>query len=137
MRSRGRYGSFARVGGGGVQYEGTNFLVPIDIVAKSEAPVADDAVRLQRLLDGLRDQKARFSLAIADACRDNPFNGQGRAIGGRSLAPVAAANGQMVLYSAGAGQAARDRLGPNDSDPNGVFTRVLIKEIRKPGVPVD
>ena len=137
----------SRVGGGdevifyfsghGVQFDGTNYLVPIDIVAESEAQVADDAVPLQRVLDDLRDQKARFSLAIVDACRDNPFKGQGRAIGGRGLAPVTAANGQMVLYSAGAGQAALDRLGPNDSDPNGVFTRVLLKEIRKPGVPVD
>ena len=123
--------------GHGVQFEGTNYLVPIDIVPESEQQVADDAVPLQRVLDDLRDQKARFSLAIVDACRDNPFKGAGRAIGGRGLAPVTAANGQMVLYSAGAGQSALDRLGPNDVDPNGVFTRVLIKEMRKPGLPVD
>jgi uncharacterized caspase-like protein len=123
--------------GHGVQFEGTNYLVPIDIVAESEQQVADDAVPLQRVLDDLRDQKARFSLAIVDACRDNPFKGQGRAIGGRGLAPVQAANGQMVLYSAGAGQAALDRLGSNDADPNGVFTRVLIRQINRPGVPVD
>ncbi len=137
----------ARVGGGdevifffsghGVQFDGTNYLVPVDIVAESEQQVADDAVPLQRVLDDLRDQKARFTLAIVDACRDNPFKGQGRAIGGRGLAPVMAANGQMVLYSAGAGQEALDRLGPNDKNPNGVFTRVLIKQIQRPGVPVD
>lgn len=123
--------------GHGVQFEGTNYLVPIDIVAENEQQVADDAVPLQRVLDDLNDQKARFSLAIVDACRDNPFKGAGRAIGGRGLAPVTAANGQMVLYSAGAGQSALDRLGPNDRDPNGVFTRVLLKEMQKPGVPVD
>lgn len=123
--------------GHGVQFEGTNYLVPTDIVAESEAQVEDDAVPLQRVLDDLRDQKARFALAIVDACRDNPFKGQGRAIGGRGLAPVQAANGQMVLYSAGAGQSALDRLGPNDANPNGVFTRVLIKQINRPGVPVD
>lgn len=41
------------------------------------------------------------------------------------------------MYSAGAGQEALDRLGAQDEDPNGVFTRVLIKEISKPGVPAD
>ncbi len=123
--------------GHGVQFEGTNYLVPIDIVPENEQQVADDAVPLQRVLDDLRDQKARFSLAIVDACRDNPFKGAGRAIGGRGLAPVTAANGQMVLYSAGAGQSALDRLGPADKDPNGVFTRVLIEEMRRPGLPVD
>jgi len=123
--------------GHGVQFEGTNYLIPVDLVPQSEAQVIDDAVPLQRVLDDLRDQKTRFALAIVDACRDNPFKGTGRAIGGRGLAPVTAATGQMVLYSAGSGQEALDRLGPKDTDPNGVFTRVLIHEMTKPGVTAD
>src|SRR5262249_52392073 len=55
----------------------------------------------------------------------------------RGLAPVTAATGQMILYSAGAGQEALDSLGSSDKDPNGVFTRVLIQEMRKPGVRAD
>jgi hypothetical protein len=121
--------------GHGVQFGGTNYLVPVDIAADSEAQVADDAVPLQRILDDLTDQKARFSLAIIDACRSNPFKEAGRAIGGRGLVPVTPATGQMIMYSAGAGQAALDNLGPHDGSPNGVFTRVLIQEMRKPGVP--
>jgi hypothetical protein len=121
--------------GHGVQFGGTNFLVPVDITADSEAQVADDAVPLQRILDDLTEQKARFSLAIIDACRSNPFKEAGRAIGGRGLVPVTPATGQMIMYSAGAGQAALDNLGPHDTNPNGVFTRVLIQEMRKPGVP--
>ncbi len=123
--------------GHGVQFEGTNYLIPTDLVPQSQEQVVDESVPLQRILDDLRDQKTRFALAIVDACRDNPFKGTGRAIGGRGLAPVTAATGQMVLYSAGAGQEALDRLGSRDSDPNGVFTRVLIKELLKPGVPAD
>jgi hypothetical protein len=123
--------------GHGVQFDGTNYLIPTDLVPQSQEQVMDDAVPLQRVLDDLHDQKARFALAIVDACRDNPFKGSGRAIGARGLAPVTAATGQMVMYSAGAGQEALDRLGDGDADPNGVFTRVLIKEISKPGVPAD
>ena len=123
--------------GHGVQFEGTNYLIPTDLVPESEAQVVDDSVPLQRVLDDLRDQKTRFALAIVDACRDNPFKGTGRAIGSRGLAPVTAATGQMVMYSAGAGQEALDRLGPHDSNPHGVFTRVLIEELNKPGVPAD
>jgi len=121
--------------GHGVQFGGTNYLIPVDITADSEAQVADDAVPLQRILDDLTDQKARFSLAIIDACRSNPFKEAGRAIGGRGLVPVTPATGQMIMYSAGAGQAALDNLGPHDTNPNGVFTRVLIEAMRKPGVP--
>src|ERR1700722_12895249 len=123
--------------GHGVQFEGTNYLIPTDLTPENQEQVVDESVPLQRILDDLRDQKARFALAIVDACRDNPFKGTGRAIGGRGLAPVTAATGQMVLYSAGAGQEALDRLGPQDSDPNGVFTRVLITELNKPGVAAD
>ena len=43
----------------------------------------------------------------------------------------------MVIFSAGTGQQALDRLGPNDKDKNGVFTRVLIKEMKNTGVTVD
>lgn len=121
--------------GHGVQFGGTNYLIPVDITADSEAQVADDAVPLQRILDDLTEQKARFSLAIIDACRSNPFKEAGRAIGGRGLVPVTPATGQMIMYSAGAGQAALDNLGPHDNNPNGVFTRVLIQAMRKPGVP--
>lgn len=122
--------------GHGVEMGGANYLLPVDIKGDAEDQVRDDAVPLQRVLEDLQERKARFSLAIIDACRNNPFRDAGRAIGGRGLAPTTAATGQMVLYSAGSGQQALDRL--NDRDPvrNGVFTRVLLKEMEAPGVPV-
>lgn len=43
----------------------------------------------------------------------------------------------MVIYSAARGQQALDRLGPGDTDPNGVFTREFIKRMRTPGLPVE
>jgi len=123
--------------GHGVQLGGANYLLPVDIRGDSEDQVKDEAVPLQRVLDDLQDQRARFSLAIIDACRNNPFKGAGRALSSRGLAVTAAATGQMVLFSAGAGQQALDSLGPGDKNPNGLFTRVLLKEMDRPGVPVD
>ena len=123
--------------GHGVQLGAANYLLPVDIRGDSEEQVKDEAIRLQRILDDLSERKARFSLAIVDACRDNPFKGSGRAIGGRGLAPAAAASGQMVIFSAGTGQQALDRLGDKDKDPNGLFTRIFLREMAKPGVPID
>ena len=123
--------------GHGVQLGGANYLLPVDIRGDNEDQVKDEAVPLQRVLDDLQDQRARFSLAIIDACRNNPFKSAGRALGTRGLAVTAAATGQMVLFSAGAGQQALDSLGPGDHNPNGLFTRVFLKEMEKPGVPVD
>ena len=122
--------------GHGVEMGGANYLLPIDIKGDAEDQVRDDAVPLQRVLEDLQERKARFSLAIIDACRNNPFRDSGRAIGGRGLAPTTAATGQMVLYSAGSGQQALDRLSDRDPVRNGVFTRVLLKEMETPGLPV-
>jgi hypothetical protein len=76
---------------------------------------------------------------MIDVCRDNPFKGSGRSTGDEAigLAPTTAATGQMVVFSAGTGQQALDKLGPNDKDKNGLFTRVFIKQMQKPGITID
>ncbi len=125
--------------GHGVQIANANYLVPIDINGEGEIQMRDEAISLQRVLDDMSEKKAKFTLAIIDACRDNPFKVAGRAIGSssRGLAPTTAATGQMVIFSAGTGQRALDNLGPNDKNKNGLFTRVFVSEMQKPSVPID
>lgn len=123
--------------GHGVQLGAANYLLPVDIKGEGEDQVKDDAILLQKVLDELEEKKTKFALAVIDACRDNPFKGKGRALGGRGLAPTTAATGQMIMFSAGSGQQALDRLGDGDKEKNGLFTRVFAKEMLKPGVSVD
>lgn len=123
--------------GHGVQLGNTNFLLPVDIRGDNEEQVRDDSIQLQRVLDDMHERKVRFTLAVIDACRDNPFRTQTRALGGRGLAPTQAATGQMIIYSAGSGQQALDRLGAQDPEKNGLFTRVLLREMLTPQLPVD
>jgi hypothetical protein len=123
--------------GHGVQLGNANYLLPTDVQGDHEDQVKDDAILLQKVLDDLEEKKTKFALAVIDACRDNPFKGKGRAIGGRGLAPTSAATGQMIMFSAGSGQQALDRLGDNDKDKNGLFTRIFVKEMLKPGLSVD
>ena len=123
--------------GHGVQLGSSNFLLPTDILGENEEEVKDEAIALQKILDDMNEKRAVFTLAMIDACRDNPFRVAGRAIGGRGLAPTSAASGQMIIFSAGVGQQALDKVGPNDKSKNGLFTRIFIEEMQKPGVPVD
>ena len=123
--------------GHGVQLGNANYLLPIDVQGDQEDQVKDDAILLQKVLDDLEEKKTKFALAVIDACRDNPFKSKGRAIGGRGLAPTSAATGQMIMFSAGSGQQALDRLGDNDKEKNGLFTRIFVKEMTKPGLSVD
>src|SRR5438105_2698626 len=90
------------------------------------------------LASALPAQAARLALVIGnDHYRAIPGLKNGRAIGGRGLTGVAGATGQMVIYSAGEGQEALDRLDDHDHVRNGLFTRVFLREMRKPGVPVN
>jgi formylglycine-generating enzyme required for sulfatase activity len=125
--------------GHGVQLGAANYLLPTDVAAEDEGRVLDEALPLQRVLDALSEQRVRFSLAIVDACRNNPFPpSRERSIkASRGLAPTNPASGQMVMFSAGAGQSALDLLDDRDRSRNGVFTRVLLREMRKEGVSAD
>ena len=123
--------------GHGVQIGTTNYLLPVDVAGQNEEQVRDEAIQMQRILDDMQERRTGFLLMIVDACRDNPFKVAGRTLGGRGLAPTAAATGQMVIFSAGTGQQALDKLGADDKEPNGLFTRLFLREMKRPGVSVD
>jgi hypothetical protein len=126
--------------GHAVEIDGKNFLTPIDTIGISQNQLADDSIDLKTaVLDPLTTKKVKLTLALIDACRDNPFlkTASTRSnSNSRGLAPTTPATGQLIVYSAGSGQTALDRLGPNDKDKNGVFTRVLLSEMKKNNVPI-
>jgi len=73
---------------------------------------------------------------VIDACRDNPFAIKtGRSVGGtRGLALVVPPRGTFIMYSAGAGEAALDRLSDADPENNSVFTRTLVPLLAQGGL---
>jgi uncharacterized caspase-like protein len=127
--------------GHAVEIDGKNYLTPIDTVGMSQTQVADDSIDLKlSVLDPFSRKKAKLTFALIDACRDNPFlkTASTRSVmGSRGLAPTTPATGQLIVYSAGSGQTALDRLGPSDSAKNGLFTRVFLQEMRKVDLPID
>lgn len=127
--------------GHGVEVDGRNYLLPSDVPGMrpgeelfliSESLAADD------VLSAIQSSGARVSVMILDACRDNPFPQIGtRSLGNsRGLARLEAPAGTFILFSAGIGQAALDRLSDEDPDPNSVFTRALLPLLSEPGVPI-
>lgn len=125
--------------GHGVQINNQNFLLPVDLDApRSEADIDDQTVSLQNIQDKIAQARPRFTLLVIDACRNNPLPRKaGRSLGAtRGLALASSAEGQMVIFSAGANQLALDKLYPEDANPNGLFTRELLPWLVKPGVSV-
>jgi caspase domain-containing protein len=114
--------------GHGVQIDGRNYLLPVDINLRDEDEVRDDGIDVDELLLRRLDHaNGRVRIVILDACRDNPYAGAGS---GR-LRPTAnsdapsSASGALIAYSSGPGQPAED--GPAGS--NSVYTRNLVKEM--------
>jgi uncharacterized caspase-like protein len=125
--------------GHGVEIGGVNYLIPRDVprVGDGEEELLKGAaLKLDMLLEGFRARKPAVSLIVLDACRDNPFvTSRGRSLGGsRGLADVRPPAGTFIMYSAGAGQRAIDRLSDADPDANSIYTRHLLPKLRTPGL---
>lgn len=125
--------------GHGVEIDGENYLLPTDIVAPGNGQsdfVKSESIALSQMLDRVRSTGARLTIAIIDACRDNPFETTtGRSIGRtRGLGRITAPQGSFVIFSAGAGQLALDELTGDDPAKNSVFTRILLDKLSQPGL---
>ncbi|GJM03050.1 MAG: hypothetical protein DHS20C08_15510 [Rhodomicrobium sp.] len=126
--------------GHGVEIRGQNYLLPTDIpnaAPGQESFVKSEAIGVNYVLSEIGRRKVRLSLLILDACRNNPFKQNGtRSLGRtRGLGTMEAPpEGTFILYSAGFGQSALDRLSDSDPHPNSVFTRSLVPMLTKPGL---
>ncbi len=125
--------------GHGLALGTANYLIPKDMPMPRPGDtnmVRDEAFAVDALVARIRSRGAAVSFIVLDACRDNPFKAAGvRSIGTtRGLARVDAPKGVFVLFSAGTGQTALDRLSETDTDPNSVFTRKLVPLLKRPGL---
>jgi uncharacterized caspase-like protein len=101
--------------GHGIQVDGENFIVPVDIDPKLEADIPLQAVRLNDLLNTLNSVPNKMRIVMLDSCRDNPFPAI-RSTTGRGLAMVdtkSGAPGTFISFSTSPGSAAEDGTGRN------------------------
>ncbi|OBY26054.1 caspase family protein [Leisingera sp. JC1] len=125
--------------GHGVEVDGRNYLLPSDVPVVNfgdESFLTGESIAADRVLGTFQRKGARSTIMILDACRNNPFPQDGqRSVGGsRGLVRMEPPEGAFILYSAGAGQTALDRLSDTDANPNSVFTRALLSRLNEPGM---
>ena len=127
--------------GHGVSLSGANYLLPSDIPVPrntgraEEGRLADFAIAETQVVERIAASGARVAVLVLDACRDNPLqSADRRSLGASRGLQAQPTRGVFSIYSASFGQAALDRLGPNDTHANSLFTRVFLEKLITPGI---
>jgi len=131
--------------GHGVQVDGRNYLVPVDIQLQAGSGMTDTMMDMDTIMAGLDDQ-VRTNILILDACRNNPMapkvasTGPARDIeaGSSGLAAPATLGagstlgaGTLIAFATAPGQVALDGEGANSP-----FSAALTRHIGTPGLEV-
>ncbi|MBR0713108.1 caspase family protein [Bradyrhizobium liaoningense] len=130
--------------GHGVQIDGRNYLIPVDVELKSGTSMTASMIDMDTIMAGL-DDHVRTNILIFDACRNNPMApqvasaGANRAIEGASglAAPTSLGSGAtlgagtLIAFATAPGQVALDGEGANSP-----FSAALSRHIGTPGLEV-
>ena len=117
--------------GHGIQFNGSNYLIPVSANITGEADVKYELVDAAFVLDEMTQAHNRLNLVILDACRNNPFAGRGlRAVRG-GLAQVTAPAGTVIAYATQPGAVAAD-----GDDGHSPYTAALVRAIARPKLDV-
>ncbi|MCK1301823.1 caspase family protein [Bradyrhizobium sp. 24] len=119
--------------GHGLQIDGENYLVPVDLDPKREADIPLQGVRLNDLLNTLGALPTRARIFMLDACRNNPFPALSGA--GHGLAIVdtkAGAPGSFISYSTSPGSEAEDGSGIDSP-----YTTAALTVAKQPNLPIE
>jgi len=97
--------------GHGVQHEGINYFLPVDIQPNSDTFLQDQAITAQKIISDLAEVGAEKLVVILDACRNSPF-GPDQAFGA-GLALTDAPPNTIISYATSPGGVALDGTGAN------------------------
>ncbi len=120
--------------GHGLQIDGENYLVPVDIDPKREADIPLQAVRLNDILNTLTSVPSKMRILMLDACRNNPFPAINKTTAG-GLAIVDAkigAPGTFLSFSTSPGAVAEDGTGADSP-----YTLALLAAGKEPGLSIE
>jgi uncharacterized caspase-like protein len=112
--------------GQGVEIDGDNFLVPVDIRIQREADILTQAVPLSTLLTSMSLLTVAARIVVLDTSRSNPF------AAGRAAPAVDGARGSIVFFSTSPGGEASE-----GSDANSPFAAAFVETSTEPGLTIE
>lgn len=120
--------------GHGLQYQGTNYLLPTDATVEDPADISRTGLDMVRVLWAIQDGGARTSIVILDACRRNHVSKTLRHVAEDGLTQpntkgLDKKRNVLIVYSTGLGETAADG---DKADGNSPFATILAENMRVP-----
>jgi len=112
--------------GHGVQIQGVNYMIPVDMSLNDPTQATLQAVSLTQVVEQYLPGKTK--LVFLDACRDNPLMAFGIRGITKGLAPINVSEGTLISYATKDGQVAEDGVG----QANSPFTAALLEHLGDP-----
>jgi uncharacterized caspase-like protein len=114
--------------GHGVETHGLNYLAPVDAHPLEEADIFTQMIGMSGILDQLEKSGTRINLVLLDACRNNPFSGQGVHSTTGGLAQMPAPVGTLISFATQPRSVSLDGV-----DGHSPYTKALIDAMQRPG----
>jgi len=119
--------------GHGVQADGQNYLLPVDLKPSEGVDLNSGALNITQTIAAFGELKEGVNIFILDACRESPLARFGRSRGERGLAPTPAPRGSFVAFATHPGGVAAD----SPDQPNSLYTAQLLKHLGVPGQTIE
>lgn len=120
--------------GHGLQYQGENYLVPVDANIHQPFDIPAETQSVNQVMDAMVTADTRMNIMILDACRNNPFPSATRS-SSAGLASIQQAKGCYIAFATAPGSVALDSFDQNSQ--NGLYTQELLKAMKVPGLTIE
>jgi Caspase domain len=124
--------AFVYFGGYGAQFDGENYLVPVDARIGRYADVPSQAFRLNDLVRELAELPAAARLIVLDASRDHGFGRDTNEAVPPGLALMDVPAGMLIAYAAAPGAVSGEIEGPYS-----LYSGTLVSLMRQPGLDIE
>ena len=135
-KAAGREWALVYFSGHGMELNGKNWLLPVDVALSRASDLPDEAIPADRVLERLSGVN-KLRIVILDACRTTPLvermamnKGITRTVA-HGLAAVEPTHGEVVFYAARHGSVALD-----GTSANSPFASALVKHMAEDGVEI-
>jgi Caspase domain len=123
--------AFVYYNGYALQFEGDNYLIPVDAQLNRDSEIPIQGIRLFDLLRPLADTPATTKIVVLDAAHPLPFQPQGGQLAA-GLGAIESSPGMIVAFSSAPSTVAQDGPGPY-----GAYATAIAEMVREPGLDID